>query len=385
MTGVLVQRNAVGWTFALNGAVFASLVTRFPDVRRGLGLGNGGLGLLLLAGAVGSLVALAVAGRLIEWRGAGAVVRVGGVLATLGLLTAAVGATVLALVSVTAVGLLIGSVGVSVWDVAMNVEGAQVERRLERTIMPRFHAGWSVGSITGSAVGIPVVAAGVPMGWHLGMIAAVAVAVLIPATRAFEPAAPAASGAAGGPARSPWLEPRTLAIGVMVLAFAGVEGAANDWLTLAFLDGYAVPQWTAVTAYALFVVAMTSGRLAGVGLLDRLGRTPVLLVCAGAAGAGSLLTAFGGSLPVALVGVVVWGLGASLGFPVGMSAAADDPIGAARRVAVVSTIGYGAFLVLPPFLGWVGDRIGTLHSLLVVSALMVPAAISLLAARPRAR
>ena len=67
------------------------------------------------------------------------------------------------------------------------------------------------------------------------------------------------------------------------------------------------------------------------------------------------------------LGIVVWGLGASLGFPVGMSAAADDPARAAARVSVVSTIGYGAFLAGPPLLGWLGDRVGTLEALLAVA------------------
>ena len=68
-----------------------------------------------------------------------------------------------------------------------------------------------------------------------------------------------------------------------------------------------------------------------------------------------------------MLGIVVWGLGASLGFPVGMSAAADDPLRAARRVSVVSTIGYAAFLAGPPLLGLLGDHVGTLEALLVVA------------------
>ena len=80
---------------------------------------------------------------------------------------------------------------------------------------------------------------------------------------------------------------------------------------------------------------------------------------------------------------MVWGLGASLGFPVGMSAAADDPARAAARVSVVSTIGYGAFLAGPPLLGWLGDHVGTLDALLAVAVLMVPAALTVFAARPR--
>ena len=78
---------------------------------------------------------------------------------------------------------------------------------------------------------------------------------------------------------------------------------------------------------------------------------------------------------------MLWGLGSALGFPVGMSAAADDPARAARRVSVVSTIGYGAFLAGPPLLGFVGDQVGTLNSLLVIAIAMVPASVLVLSVR----
>jgi MFS family permease len=117
-------------------------------------------------------------------------------------------------------------------------------------------------------------------------------------------------------------------------------------------------------------------------LLDRLGRAPVLWGTAGAATVGILLVVFGGHWLLVVVGIVIWGLGASLGFPVGMSAAADDPARAAARVSVVSTIGYGAFLAGPPLLGQLGDRVGTLESLLAIAVLMAPAALTVFAARP---
>ncbi|HWR85633.1 MAG TPA: MFS transporter, partial [Rhodoglobus sp.] len=60
---------------------------------------------------------------------------------------------------------------------------------------------------------------------------------------------------------------------------------------------------------------------------------------------------------------------ASLGFPIGMSAAADDPRNAAARVSAVATIGYAAFLVGPPVIGVLGEQIGILYALLVVLVL----------------
>lgn len=366
--------------FVLNGLLFASLVSRLPDLRASLELSNGALGLLLLASAGGSMIALPSSGWLIQRSSAASVVRLGAVLTALGLVVAGLGAAAMSAVAVAAVGLFTYGVGTGVWDVAMNVEAAEVERRLGRSIMPRFHAAWSFGSIAGAGVGVVSTAAGVPMLVHFAVLAFGSTLVALRETRAFlEPSEhPTREERAG----SAWLEPRTLAIGAMVLSFALVEGSANDWLALALIDGYGVEQWVGVSGFALFVCAMTSGRLLGPVLLDRFGRRPVLWATAASAVAGILLVVLGDHVVLVAVGIVVWGLGGSLGFPVGMSAAADDPARAAARVSVVSTIGYGAFLAGPPLLGMLGDRVGTLESLLVVAAFMVPAAFAVFAAPP---
>ena len=374
-------RNAVGISFALNGFLFATLVSRLPVVRGRLDLDNGALGLLLLAISVGSILALPLSGRLIERWGAPAVVRFGTAAATGGLVLASVATVSLGSVLGVAAGFFAYGVGIGTWDVAMNVEAAEVERRLGRTIMPRFHAGWSFGSIAGAGLGVPATALDVPMPLHVGVVAAAALALSLWSVRAFLPPTP--QHEVEERTGSAWTEPRTLAVGVMVLAFAMAEGSANDWLSLALIDGYDARAWVGVAGFSLFVVAMTAGRLAGPVLLDRLGRAPVLWGTAAVTAAGVLLVVLGQHWSLVALGIVAWGLGASLGFPVGMSAAADDPVGAAARVSVVATIGYGAFLAGPPLLGMLGDRIGTLQSLLVVAALMVPAAVTVLAARPR--
>ena len=102
------------------------------------------------------------------------------------------------------------------------------------------------------------------------------------------------------------------------------------------------------------------------------------------AGVGLLVLVFGSGWVVAPA-ILLWGLGASLGFPVGMSAAADDPQRAAARVSVVATVGYAAFLAGPPLLGALGDEVGTLRALLAVAVLLVPALLALGAVREPAR
>ncbi|WP_067437249.1 MFS transporter [Nocardioides jensenii] len=379
----LAARNAVAAVFALNGFCFASWVSRIPDVRERLDLSNGQLGLLLLAMSAGSVLALPLTGALIERFGAAGVVLFGAVLDGLGLLLVSVGADALGVTALAALGLFLYGVGTGTWDVAMNVEGAAVEHELTRTIMPRFHAGFSIGTVFGALLGALAAGLHVPMAWHLGVVALVAVTAVLGAVRGFLPRALEVVGQTAGrvSAFTAWTEPRTLLIGLMVLALALTEGTANDWLAVALVDGYDVEHWVGVTGFAVFVAAMTVGRFWGSRLIDRHGRVSVLWSTMFVASAGLLLIVFGGHPAVVVVGIVLWGLGASLGFPVGMSAAADDPLRAAARVSVVSTIGYTAFLAGPPLLGFLAEEVGTLHALLVVVVLLVPSAFVVPAAR----
>ena len=373
-------RNAVGASFALNGLIFATLVSRLPDIRHDLGLSNTMLGVLLFAGSAGSMLALPISGRVIERISPAPTVRLGTAMVTLGLLTLAIGATAVDVFAVALAGNLVYGIGVSLWDVAMNLEGAEVERRLGRTIMPRFHAGWSIGSIAGSALGIPMAALHVPVVLHCLGVLVVAAGLTVHGSRSFLPVEPKVEEPTARV--SAWREPRTLMIGVLVLCFAIVEGSANDWLSLAIIDGYDTPHWVGVAGFSGFVIAMTVGRLLAPFALDRVGRAPMLWASAGASAVGVLVAVYGGSLPVMFAGIVLWGLGSALGFPVGISAAADDPARAAARVSVVASVAYTAFFVGPPLLGMLGDRVGTLQALTVVALLMVPAAFAVLAARP---
>ena len=131
-------RVAVALVFALNGLVFASWVSRLPAVREALSLSPGQLGLLLLCLSVGSLIGLPTSGPLVSRYGPSRTLMGAALVVATGLLLVATGVGT-AQVPVTGAGLVLTGLGVGVWDVAMNVEGADVERRLGRGLMPRFH------------------------------------------------------------------------------------------------------------------------------------------------------------------------------------------------------------------------------------------------------
>ena len=370
--------------FAVAGFGFASWASRIPQVKDRLGLSPSALGLLLLAIALGSVLSLPASGVVVARWGSRRAASVMAMLGTVALLTVAFG--YLAGVAPVAAGLFGFGVSAGIWDVSMNVQGAAVERRMGRSIMSRFHAAWSLGTVAGALIGAGAVALHVPVTAHLTVAALLQGPVVWVVARAFVPDQPDADPAADEAARtSPftgWREPRTLLIGVCVLAFAFAEGTGNDWISVAVIDNYRAPATVGTLTFAVFLAAMTAGRWYGAGLLDRYGRVPVIRALAAVAAAGLLLFILGPALPAAFTGALLWGAGTSLGFPTGMSAAADHPALAARRVSVVASIGYCAFLGGPPLIGFLGDHTTVRHALICVAVLLALATASAAALRP---
>ena len=359
---------AVYAVFILAGFAFASWASRIPQVRDALELTPRSLGLVLLAIAVGSVISMPLAGLIVGRLGTARTVAVMVLVAAAGLAAAGLGHRSLAPV---VVGLFALGVGNGTWDVAMNVEGSAVERELGRAIMPRFHAGFSVGTVAGALGGAAMVALGVSVAVHLVAVAAIVAVVGTVAVRDFLPDghAPAEDGERRNPLKA-WTEPRTVLIGVFVFAAAFTEGTGNDWLGVAMIDGYGAAAALGALTFAVFLAAMTLGRWFGPGVIDRYGRVVTVRAFAAVALVGLALVVWGSTLPLAMAGAALWGLGTALGFPVGMSAAGDDPAHAAARVSVVATIGYFAFLAGPPLIGFLGEHTGTLRALTVTGGLV---------------
>ncbi|RBY89378.1 MFS transporter [Blastococcus sp. TF02A-30] len=374
---------AVGAAFTINGLAIASWISRVPAARDQLGSSSSRLGLLLLCASLGSVLALPASGAVVHRLGPARSAFCGGSVSVTGMLVLAAGLTAGG-APLAALGLFLLGAGIAFWDVSMNVEGADVEHRLGRAVMPRFHAGFSLGTVAGGLGGAAAAALEVSLAAQLVVTAVLVLAALAVATRSFLPVEEAPDQTAGsrsGASRA-WREPRTLLLGLLVLTFAFTEGTAYDWLAVGLTDGYGAGEVLAATGFAIFVAAMTAVRIVGTTLLDRYGRVPVLRAGAVAALAGVVLFVLSPSAPVALAGAVLWGAGAALGFPVGMSAAADEPARAAARVSVVSSIGYTAFLAGPPLIGFLADATGILRAMLVVLVALAVGAPAVGAVRP---
>jgi MFS family permease len=371
--------------FGINGLVFASWAARIPAVTDILHISAGQMGTLLLCVALGSLIALPTAGLVVgrigtanAVRGAGLVAAAAGVGVALSLLAESVPGT--------AVALFFFGMGIGLWDVSQNIEGADVEHKLGRTIMPQFHAAFSGGAFVGALIGAGLSRIGVGLPAHLLVIAAIVAVLTVFAPRYFLPHLPPPAlpdgDAAPAKGRSAWRDGRTLLIGVVVLGATLTEGAGNDWIAKAAVDGLGASESAGALLFAAFVLAMTAMRFFGGRAIDAYGRVAVLRASMAAAAAGLVLFVLAGGIWLATAGAALWGLGAALAFPVGMSAAADDPKHAAARVSVVSTIGYVAFLAGPPLLGYLGDATGIRPALLAIGIPILGALLLAGAARP---
>lgn len=374
--------------FALAGFAFASWLARIPTVRDLLGLSTGDLGLLLLVGSLGSLLTVTAAGALVQRLGSRRVLLVSTAVLAAALVLLGVGPTVGSR-ALLAAGIFLNGVAVALGNVAINVESARIERAMRRTVIPQFHAAFSVGAVLGSGAGALASATGVPVGVQLPLTAVLVVVwrlaslrgVVLPASTTETAGRAAAARPAParprrarrlGTALDAWREPRTLLVGVVVLAAAFSEGAANNWLSLAVVDGFARSESVGGAVLGLFVASMTVVRLLGTRVIDRWGRVAVLRVSGVSSIVGLLTFGLAPAFAVATAGVVLWGVGAALAVPLGIAAASDDPVRAAGRVAVVSAFASMASLVAPPVLGLAAEHVGArLALVLIVAAMLV--------------
>ncbi|MDF9805444.1 MFS transporter [Streptomyces anulatus] len=379
------------------GVSMASWVARTPAVRDALDVTTGSMGLVLFGLSVGSMAGVLASGGLVRRRGGRRVIAAGAGLLVAGLLVIAGGAALEVSAGVFC-GLALFGAGMGLAEVAFNIEGAAVERTLGRPVLPVLHGCFSLGTVVGALLGMGLTAVRFPVGWHLAAVAVAVAAAGVWTVRAVpagtgqeeadpeDPADSDAASAAGseGGGRHPdgirgqlavWRDRRLVLIGLIVLAMAFAEGSANDWLPLLMVDGHGTSATAGSLTFMLFAVAMTTGRFTGGPLLVRYGPAAVVRASALVAASGVALVVFSDDALLAGAAVVLWGLGASLGFPVTISAAGEGVRNASARVAAVSTAGYAAFLVGPPSLGFLADHVGLRNAMVVVLVLLGGAAL----------
>lgn len=357
-------RVPVSLIFFLLGVTAGVWAARIPGVVGPLHLSPGILGLVLFGPALGSVVAIPLAGAALATFPARRIIQLGMVPAGALLPVATIAASAWQLFVILAAW----GAGVGTVDVAMNTAGMTVQNRLARRVMSTFHGWFSAGALAGA--GLSALAAAVNVSARTNFVAAAVVVVPVGmiSAEALEEGTPDAEGEAQGPSsrRPRWSWPLA-ALALMAFASFMSEGSADSWSAVYLHFSLGASAGLAAVAYAAFSLAMTGGRFAGDTLANSLG--PVRLIRMATAVAAIIFAAalVVGTAWFALFGFAALGLGLSFVVPIVIAAASGlgEPPG--PNVAFVTSAGYLGMLTGPPLIG------------LVASSFSLPAALGIIA------
>ncbi|MNC30913.1 Inner membrane protein YbjJ [compost metagenome] len=258
-------------------------------------------------------------------------------------------------------------------DIALNVEASFLEKLTSRQILTNLHANFSLGSFFGALIGYAATHFNVSLMIHMTFIATIAGGAAICITdHAFKLSGIDESRGTGSDSvcrHGPVADWQLVLICIVVLTMALIEGAANDWLPLLMIEGYGFTDSGASLLYMIFTLFITVGRFMGGAVVQSVGRTNVIISSAIMSALGILLIFMFDSKFVVVPAIVLWSMGAALGFPVSLSAAGAAKTNGEGRVKIAATAGYMAFLVGPPMLGFLGQAYGLRTALLPVLGL----------------
>jgi MFS family permease len=379
-------RIAVAALFLTNGAIFANLLPRYPEIKADLQLSNAAYGAAIAAFSGGALVAGITAGALIRRYRSSRVAVVG----TIGIAAFVVVAGLATAPIVLAAALFVAGASDAVTDVAQNAHGLRVQRTYGRSIINSFHAVWAVGAIVGGLMGAAAIALHISRATHLTVAAVIVSAVVVIAYPYLlggpdhddHPSARTAGGGGAGPAVYATL----LALVVIAIAGATVEDAGSSWATLYLRDSLGAPGAVAVFGYVALVGFMFVGRMAGDRLVDRFGERVVVR-------AGGFVTAVGMGCALAfpsvagtIAGFAAAGLGVATLIPAAMHGADQLPgMRPGTGLTAVTWLMRVGFFGAPLIVGVVADatslRVGLLS--VPVAGLVVMALAGALSAQRR--
>lgn len=369
------RRVALCALFALPGFAISSWVARTPEIRDLVHATTEQMGFLLFGVSIGAMAGIIASAPLVARFGARTVTVAGMTCIVVSMPVVGFGAE-LGVAGVVATGLCLFGLGMGGSEIAVNSEGAALERAAKVALLPAMHGCFSLGTVVGALAGVWCNVVEVPVSVHLALVGALGAPVLATQVRHLSPETGRFLGygdtsLAPVPTARLWRDRRLLLIGGIVLAMALGEGAATDWLPLVMVDDHGMTASLGSFVFAAFSASMTVGRFSGGHFLNRFGRSVVFRLSAVTAATGIACVGLVDGQVVPAAAVLLWGLGLSLGFPVAISAAGDSGADATARVSFVATMGYVAFLVGPPALGVIGQHYGLRFALVLPLSLVV--------------
>ncbi|VEG41737.1 arabinose efflux permease family protein [Mycolicibacterium flavescens] len=360
-------RLAVAALFLTNGAVFANLLPRYPEIKTDLGMSNSAYGAAVAAFSAGALAAGLSAAALIRRYRSSRVAVVG----TIGIGVFVMLAGMATSPVLLAAGLFAAGTCDAVTDVAQNAHGLRVQRIYGRSIINSLHAVWAAGAIIGGVMGGTALALGISRPLHLGFSAVLCSVVVIVAYRFLLPGSDHddyrqgradRAGGAGGAVYAALL-------GLVLIAVAGamVEDAGNSWAVLYLRDALGAPGPIAVSGYIAVVTFLFIGRLVGDRLVDRFGERTVVRTGGAITAIGMGLALAFPSVPGTIAGFAMAGLGAATLVPSAMHAADQLPgLQAGSGLTILTWLMRIGFLVAPVLIGVIADATSLRTGLLVV-------------------
>jgi fucose permease len=360
-------RWATRGQFMVLGVFAGAWGAHIPSLKSRYGLDDATLSLVLLSAAIGAICALMVAGRAVGRLGARGAALASGLAMTSAL---ALVLRMPGLAALLPVAFVLGA-GSSLFDVAINTEGSQLEQFGGRAIMSNLHAMFSVGGMVGAAVVAALLRGelGAPM--QLALIAAALLAVIAIGTRGMLETHGSVDAQA---VHFAWPRGLLLVIGLLILTGMIAEGVMYDWSVLYLNQELGMPQAKAALGYATFAGAMAASRFGGDALRERFSERQLLFAGALLAAVAMAVVLLAGTPAVALVVFALVGIGLAPVAPILYVAATRVP-GASRAAAIaaVTSIGYGGFMIGPPLIGGLAraSSLTAALTVVVVSAVLL--------------
>lgn len=360
--------------FFLQPIAFGAWLPRIPDVQQRLGLGPAELAIALLGMPVGILLTLPFAGRLVARVGGRATILYGFIV-FLALVWLPTWASNIEILFVT---LAIVGAALTTLELGLNIEADAIEKHSGQLIMSTCHGFWSLGIMTGSLIGVGFAAVHVAPEWAVPLAAAVMLPIsvffarMLPLLQTGEAAA-----AEAAPSRRRLPSFALLCVCFFVFGITMTEGAVADWSAVFLRDVFGLSSASAGFGYSIFAFMVAAGRFAGDRLKASYGPVAVARACGIASIAGLLLVVASPAAWAALLGFAAMGFGVSVGFPLAVTAAADQKDRpAAASVVILSFIALLGFLLGPPLIGLIAEHsdmrfgLGVLVPFLAVSLLL---------------
>ncbi len=337
-------RWAVLASFIVHGTILGAWVPHIPLAKERLDLGPAIFGLALLAFAGGAVVAMPLAGTLINRFGSAAVTAVTGILLCLSFFGPVFAPSLPLFI---AAGLVMGA-AIGSMDVAMNAHGIAVEKALRQPTMSMFHGGFSIGGMLGAFAGAGLLRITGEV-WQTVIVSAACLAVFLTVIRFYLP-----SSVDKGLSGSHFGWPTTATVGLGLLCFLAlmIEGAVLDWGAIMMREKFLVDAAFAALAFGFYQGGMAVARFTGDWLRKEFGAIRLVFVSAVMAAAGTGVALLVPSPWIAIAAFIFAGLGLGNIAPILFAGGGRlEPEKPGVGIAAVTTLGYSGFLAGPPLIG----------------------------------